>query len=590
MKLNQMLMGASALIVGATGMAGAGNATGTSVYGLGSSLVAPYARQEFDCYGSDANLYFQASPSTNPPIVQNPSPYVNTSAGTQCTSLNPITGSGAPTEIAPVDSTSQLNYESTGSGTGIKGLVAHDATKAGALPAAWPSAPLGVQYGFAETSLDATDVGIYNNGNVTGGTCGNQEHIGLCVVAPGVTPGSGQVANPAALYGALVQFPMLITPVAIAYDPVYEKVYNSGSGTTTAYKFRLHYPRADGSGGLRLDVAAFCKIVNGQIQNWNDPALTALNGGTSLEDVSDPTPAGAWSVPLQIVGRSDSSGTTSLFTRHAAAVCGSVTYTAPFQNNYTSVTTTLPAALIGGTYTKGSGSNAPAPGETLGKFTVASGSDGVAEYVGFTRPVNGTTATLIQGRVGYVGPDYALPAVTTTKATASVLQTASLQNHAGKYIAPTAGGALAAFAAQLPPQSTSTGLYSASTTANGLRTNPQDWVQGTTTTSYLADPVPATAYPITGTSNGLYYSCYSSAAKVTTMTGFLKWYLTNTTTTSKTGVLGLAGFSPLPTAWRRAIQQTFVNPTGATRSLNLFIGQAGNASAPQCTGSSIVGG
>jgi ABC-type phosphate transport system substrate-binding protein len=587
-----MLMGATALVVGATGFAGAGNAAGTSVYGLGSSLVAPYVREEFDCFGSDANAYYQASPSTNAPIVNNPLPYVDTTAGTQCTSLNPITGAGAPTTVAPIDATSQLNYESTGSGTGIKGLVAHDATKAGALPSAWPSAPLGVQFGFAETSLDSTDVGIYNNGNVTGSTCGGQEHIGLCVVAPGVTPGSGQVANPASQYGSVIQIPMLITPVAIGFDPVYEKVYDVGSGSTTSYKFRLHFPRADGSGGLHLDVATLCKIFNGQIQNWNDPALTALNGGTSLKDPTDPTPAGAWSVPLQIVGRSDSSGTTSLFTRHMAKVCPGVTYATGFQNNYTSVTTTLPSAIYAGVYTKtgAPGNNTPAPGEVLGKFTGANGSDGVAEYVGFTRPVNATTTTLIQGRIGYLGPDYTLPAVTVTKSTASVLQTASLQNHANKWVAPTAGGALAAFAAQLPPQSTSKGVYSASTTANGLRSNPQDWVQGTTTSSYLADPIPATAYPITGTSNGLYYTCYSSAAKVTTMVGYLNWYLTNPNTISATGILGVAGFSPLPTAWRTAVLQTFVKPTGTTRPLGLFIGQAGNASAPQCTGSSIVGG
>ena len=41
------------------------------------------------------------------------------------------------------------------------------------------------------------------------------------------------------------------------------------------------------SGGLRLDQDAYCRIWNGQITNWNDARLKALNGNVSLQDPQD---------------------------------------------------------------------------------------------------------------------------------------------------------------------------------------------------------------------------------------------------------------------------------------------------------------
>lgn len=586
MRLIQRVMtGTCALVLGGAGFSSAGYATGTTVYGAGSSLVAPYAREEFDCFGHDANLYFQNATPANAPTVTNPLSF--TYNGTQCTSLNEITGNGAPPVAAPIDSTSTLNYESTGSGTGIKAIFRHDATAIGALPSTWPSAPLGVQYALAETSLDATDVSIWNSGNDSAYNSGTNvcsssgtEHVGLCIAGPGETPGgSNQYANPAQSYGALIQIPMLVTPVAIAFDPVYAKVLNADN-SVTEYKFNLRFPRANGSGGLRLDQATFCKIFNGQITNWNDPAIKALNGNKSLEDPNDPTPAQHWSVTLQIVGRSDSSGTTSLFTRHAAAICPSVSYTSPTVNNYTSVTTTLPSAILGPTYNKNQGPNVAPAGETPGKFTVANGSDGVAQYVGFTQTPTTVGVAMLQGRIGYVGPDYALPYVNNTHATPSVLMTATLKNHAGTWEIPTPGTAAVAFGSQLPPQTSnaSTGYYDASATSTGLRSNPQDWVQGTTTSSYLADPTPATAYPIVGTSNMIFYTCYKSGYSLNTMVGFLKWYGTAAEINgATTGLLQEAGFSAVPTVWRKAIQNTFITPSAAagTSSLNLEPDAAG---------------
>jgi len=63
------------------------------------------------------------------------------------------------------------------------------------------------------------------------------------------------------------------------------------------------------SGTLKLDGDTVAKIYLGTIKDWSDPAITAANGGAAL-------PAGA----IQVVHRSDSSGTSFIFTSYLAAV------------------------------------------------------------------------------------------------------------------------------------------------------------------------------------------------------------------------------------------------------------------------------
>ena len=63
------------------------------------------------------------------------------------------------------------------------------------------------------------------------------------------------------------------------------------------------------SGKLKLDGDTLAKIYLGTVKDWSDPAIAADNGGTAL-------PAGA----IQVVHRSDSSGTSFIFTSYLAAV------------------------------------------------------------------------------------------------------------------------------------------------------------------------------------------------------------------------------------------------------------------------------
>jgi phosphate transport system substrate-binding protein len=83
---------------------------------------------------------------------------------------------------------------------------------------------------------------------------------------------------------AIVEVPVYISPVAIIFN-------------------------LDGVGSLNLDAATVAKIFNGDITNWNDPAIAADNGDVTLPDLA-----------ISPVHRSDPSGTSETFTTYLEAV------------------------------------------------------------------------------------------------------------------------------------------------------------------------------------------------------------------------------------------------------------------------------
>ncbi|MEH2182864.1 phosphate ABC transporter substrate-binding protein PstS [Nostoc sp.] len=60
---------------------------------------------------------------------------------------------------------------------------------------------------------------------------------------------------------------------------------------------------------LRLPRQVYVDIFLGKITNWNHPRIAAANPGASLPDL-----------PIQVVHRTDGSGTTSVFTQHLSAI------------------------------------------------------------------------------------------------------------------------------------------------------------------------------------------------------------------------------------------------------------------------------
>ena len=95
-----------------------------------------------------------------------------------------------------------------------------------------------------------------------------------------------QIAAAQAAGGPILHIPMTIGPVAITYN----------------------IPQLNGR-TLKLTGDVLAKIYLKQIQNWSDPAIQALNPGVGLPSMS-----------IAVVHRSDSSGTTYIFTNYLTKV------------------------------------------------------------------------------------------------------------------------------------------------------------------------------------------------------------------------------------------------------------------------------
>lgn len=145
---------------------------------------------------------------------------------------------------------------------------------------------------------------------------------------------------------------------------------------------------------LRLPKKVYPKIFLGTIEKWNDPEIAAANPGVKLPDI-----------PIIVVRRADSSGTTFVFTTHLSAI----------SNEW---------------------KNGPGIGKTV---NWPSNSRMIAA------PKNdGMTATIMQtpGAIGYIEYGYAKMAK---------VPMASLENRSGKFIRPSLESGQAALAnAKIP--------------------------------------------------------------------------------------------------------------------------------------------
>jgi phosphate transport system substrate-binding protein len=138
----------------------------------------------------------------------------------------------------------------------------------------------------------------------------------------------------------------------------------------------LAYNLPEVSGGLHLTGDVIAKIYLGSITKWNDPAIVALNSGIKLPDKT-----------ISTTHRSDSSGTTNVFTKYLA-----------------NVSSTWKSQI-------GSGTSVQWPGGQG-----QSGNSAVASYVNSTKYA-----------IGYVELTYALQ---------NHMTVASIQNPSGNFIAP----------------------------------------------------------------------------------------------------------------------------------------------------------
>ncbi|TNE43813.1 MAG: hypothetical protein EP345_04090 [Sphingomonadales bacterium] len=479
------------------------------------------------------------------------------------------------------------SYIATGSGTGKAAWrnKTPQLTAYGIPYSTWNT----VQYAFADSSINASDLATYNAN-----------------------------MKPAAGNGIMV--PKFVLPVAFAYNPVYAK---AGS---TEYRFNVQNPQSLPDavtgvnkvvGGLRLNRAAYCGIFNGTIVNWNDSALTTLNGGVSLKD---PTDGATFSVPIRLVGRVDKSGTTDIFTRALTAQCSGTRYAGnaealaynpadtlgpnftaaradtPYKpgspaSNFTSLVNSVGNQYFdkaSGTIMSVTGGVPSQPTSATangtGLFLLADGSSGVSAAIA-ADPDIGTTTRRVNGKIGYVGSDY----IANAKGASQKVFAAALSRPgptSGTYYLPSAANGAAAVGTIVPPQSTSAGIYL--NTAAGDRADPLSWynILYPTPSSGLANP--NGGYPVTGTTQILLNTCY----KATNFPHVVKWLGYNMATPTTvftdpvTGILAKSNIAAVPDNWKHAITQTFLvnsneNSGGRLGDRDLWI-EAASATSDHC--------
>jgi ABC-type phosphate transport system substrate-binding protein len=466
--------------VAAVSFFGAGSNADAQVFGGGSTLASVVYRQLFDCYYLPVNTsIFAIAPGCAVPNGD---------------------ASGVPAQIL---------YAPVGSGAGVRAFVNHDcstSTTTGlGTPAASNTVPYtstllptygypGCHFGASDAVLSAAQVATYN---ANGGP---------------------------AKWGMILQIPTFTTPVTI--------MFNGKDGAGNALNITNPTP-AGGSSGLNLSRTAVCGIFSGHITQWNDPILTATNGGTALG-------TGA----IKIVHRSDSSGTTFLLTQALLAQCtgqvgpsstGAATfslYEFPWSDRNAATTSC------------GGGSDAlPFQPTTVANWPdLATDQCGVAIPAGAGTFINasgsGGVTSLVQttnGAIGYVSPDFTAPVKAGGVATANLQSQYDINNSTGAWIPPTAA------AAQLAMSNAS-----ADFSQTGL-TNPLNWsAQGVAPNPYLPG-----AYPISGFTWINFYQCYSSSLPFAQVIS--EYIIFHYTDSHAQAILGANGFAPIPSNWLGAV-------------------------------------
>lgn len=536
MKLVKLTLLSATVLAGTASMAQAQVILPAStLHGVGATSIENILVQEMNCEGGIQNPLGTNAPAT---ITEGVPSYAG-SPSHACSA----------TGTAAIQPNLQGFYTGTGSGGGRNAwetLTLGSAITSSTNP--FPSNGNHFQFAFSDGPLGQGDITAYN----------------------GLQTAQAALATPNVI-GNPIQIPMYVLPVALAYPAAY------GYNGTTPLLFNVKVPVKVGTtvvGGLRLTQANYCGIFNGTITNWNDAALKTSNGNQSLMDLTDPRGAAGWAsegAPIRLVGRSESSGTTTIFTRHLAAVCGTDVDTAGGTNKFNQSGNGLPfyvasidpttklaspidlksadsATIFTGSKGLPSSTNANYGNtidtakhnaisgayynkttstivgtEASGLFMVAEGSDGVAQAISDTasNKVSGlNSAVTLNGKFGYVSADFIAPV------TGQTLYAAAL-SQVGKttvFLMPTGKNAAASLT-ELPPQTTATnGAYNTADTRqvtnptthaveNLDRANPLHW----TAVLYKDGPLtglaqPTAGYAITGTTQLITYTCFANDA------------------------------------------------------------------------------
>ncbi|AMZ70158.1 MULTISPECIES: substrate-binding domain-containing protein [Pseudomonas] len=311
---------------------------------------------------------------------------------------------------------------------------------------------------------------------VPGDTSGKKVHWAGSDSKLSATELSTYVSAHGAAWGPLIQVPSVATSVAIPFNKT-------------------------GTANVDLSVNQLCGVFSGRLTDWSQITGSGRTGA------------------ITVVYRSESSGTTELFTRFLNAKCA--------ETGTFSVTTTFASSYSGGL---------PAGAVS------ASGSANVM-----------TALNAAQGRITYMSPDYAATTLAGLDDATKVARVGGLSP---------------------APANVSAAINAVTVPAVADRSKPNAWVPIFTSQKVIDETIPAdpslrlyptTGYPILGFTNVIFSQCYADATQTTQVRNFFSRHYGSLT--NNDSAITANRFVPLPSAWKTAIRDSFV-----TASNGLSIG------------------
>jgi ABC-type phosphate transport system substrate-binding protein len=270
---------------------------------------------------------------------------------------------------------------------------------------------------------------------------------------------------------------------------------------------------------IKLSTWTYCAITNGTISDWNDPAITQDNGKSITGGVSQ---------TISFFFRSDSSGTSYLFTNHLNTGCNPGTWPAPY-NAYPYESTGRAAE-----WTFGVNSVWPGPGSTGNPnphFFGESGNPGV--LAGIQGTPYGT---------GYVEGAYAKSA--NPKVSQALLQNGwSKKKKAPIFVSPTNAVAVKNALAKVTSGNIT---YGGGSDGNSLGSSTP-WCQLYVDPSKFVSP-PVKSYPIVGVSYLMFYG-NNNGVHLADKTTLIKFLIS----TSANTIISKVEYAPLSNSIHTAV-------------------------------------
>ena len=274
-------------------------------------------------------------------------------------------------------------------------------------------------------------------------------------------------------WGKLIQVPSVATSVAIPFNKA-------------------------GDANVDLSVQELCGVFSGRITDWSEISGADRTG------------------PITVVYRSESSGTTELFTRFLNAKCteaGAFAITTSFGSSYAGG---LPAGAVS-----------------------ATGSQGVM-----------TALAASDGRITYMSPDYAASTLEGLDDATKVARVGKDEENGIEGVSPAPDNVSAAIGLVQVP----------ATSPASIRANQDNWVPvfGKAGTAGVV-AYPTSGYPILGFTNLIFSQCYANAGQTTQVRDFFTKHFG--ATANNDAAISANRFVPLPANWKTAITDTFLTAT-----------------------------